>query len=81
MQRIKDALLNYGVHVTTEDVNIRLHSLRIYYTKERNKKELSIRSGAGADEASKPKWIYFPILEFLNGNLQPRNKQPSRIRL
>ena len=72
MTRIKNALEKEGVEVSVDDVNAKIHSLRVYYSTLNNKREQSKRSGAGADEVYKIKWPYFEMMSFLKDNLQPR---------
>lgn len=70
--RIKDMLAIDTFHISDEDITAKLHSLRVYYSTLRNKREKSKSSGAGADQVYVVKWVYFEMLSFLNDNLQPR---------
>ena len=62
-----------GIFATTTEIQNKLHSLRVYYSSQRNKLEYSKKkSGSGTDEVIKIRWPYYEKLSFLNDYLQPR---------
>ena len=71
--RIQDQLESEGISVTCEEIETKMHSLRVYYSSTRNKLEQSKRkSGSGAADVIKVKWAHFGSLSFLNDNLKSR---------
>lgn len=72
LTRLKETLDNEEIFINLDDIISKIHSLRVYYSSQRSKRDQSVKSGAGADDVYKIKWQYFNRLEFLNNNLQPR---------
>ena len=62
-----------GIFATTTKIQNKLHSLRVYYSSQRNKLEYSKKCcDSGTDKVIKIRWPYYEKLSFLNDYLQPR---------
>ena len=70
--RIQRGLESEGISATCEEIEAKMHSLRVYFSSQRNKLEQSKRkSGSGAAAVVKIKWAYYTALSsFLNDNLK-----------
>ena len=70
---MQDDLKEIDIEVSVEDIQGKMHSLRVYFSSQRSKYEASKKSGAGADQIYKIKWPYYESLSYLHDNLIPRN--------
>ena len=68
LQAVQYDLENGGIIASVEDIQSRMHSLRVYFTSQKSKYEGSIRSSMGIDG------VYYRIVETWN-NL-PRGVTP-----
>ena len=69
---IAEALREHGISFSTEEISSKMHSLRVYFSTQRNKLILSKPSGAGTKDVHKVNWPFYEPLIFLNGNLVSR---------
>ncbi|XP_066928439.1 uncharacterized protein [Clytia hemisphaerica] len=73
IERIKKRLVELGYDMTTEDVNSKMHNLKIYYGANRNKVESSKQgSGNGTHQVFEPAWVHFESMAFLKDSFTPR---------
>ena len=72
MRVIQNSLSSEGINVTEKEILSKPHSLRVYYSTQRNKRKYSLKSGPAADDVYKSKWPYYHLLSLLIDNLQPR---------
>ena len=54
-----------------------MHSLRVYFSAQRNKLISSKRSGAGTEDVQKVNWPFYELLMFLNDNLVSRSTKSN----
>ena len=66
-----------GFDVTTDQLEVKIGTLRGTYRKARNKVLASMRSGAGAGRVFKPKLWYYSKLSFLDEHLEVRESLSS----
>ena len=72
LNRISEALKERGLDFSAEEISSKMHSLRVYFSAQRNKLISSKRSGAGTEDAHKINWPFYEPLMFLNDNLVSR---------
>ena len=68
--RIPKSLSSEKINTTEKEIISKLHSLCVYYSRQRNKQEYSLKSEAAANDVYRSKWTYH--LWFLNDYRQPR---------
>ena len=73
LKSMQDDLKETGIEVSVDDIQSKMHSLRVYFSSQRSKYEASKKSGAGADQIYKIKWPFYESLSYLHDNLIPRN--------
>ena len=69
LNRISEALKEQGLDFSAEEISSKMHSLRVYFSAQRNKLISSKRSAAGTEDVHKINWPFYEPLMFLNNNL------------
>ena len=77
LNRISEALKEHGMDFSAEEISSKMHSLRIYFSTQRNKLILSKRSGAGIEDVHKVNWPFYEPLMFLIDNLVSRSTKSN----
>ena len=72
LNRISEALKEQGLDFSAEEISSKMHSLRVYFSAQRNKLISSRRSGAGTEDFHKINWTFYESLMFLNDDLVSR---------
>ena len=68
LNRISEALKEQDLDFSAEEIS-KMHSLRVYFSAQRNKLISSKRSGAGTEDVHKTNWPFYEPLMFLSDNL------------
>ena len=60
-----------------EEISSKMHSLRVYFSAQRNKLVLRKCRGAGTEDVHKVNWPFYEPLTFLNDNLVSRSTRSN----
>ena len=71
-ERIRDALDEGGISVSTDEIFSKMHSLRVYYCAKNIQAEEARQKFGGEDE-DHVRWPYYAKLSFLKENMNPRS--------
>ena len=77
LNRIAEALKDHDMNFSAEEISSKMHSLRVYFSAQRNKLISSKRSGAGTEDVQKVNWPFYELLMFLNDNLVSRSTKSN----
>ena len=68
LNRIAEALKDHDMNFSAEEISSKMHSLRVYFSAQRNKLISSKLSGAATEDVHKVNWPFYEPLMFLNDN-------------
>ena len=77
LNRIAEALKDHDMNFSAEEISSKMHSLRVYFSAQRNKLILFKRSGAGTEDVHKVNWPFYEPLMFLNDHLVSCSTEPN----
>ena len=60
-----------------EEIISKMHSLRVYFSTQRNRLISFKRSGVGTEDVHKVNWPFYQCLMFLNDNLVSRSTKSN----
>ena len=77
LNHIAEDLKEHGMDFSAEEISSKMHSLRVYFSAQKNKLILSKCSRAGTEDVYKVNWPFYEPLMFLNGNLASRSAKSN----